>query len=470
MPPQKLNADATAGPSAKQAESTAFVYIAAAFAALGGLLFGYDTGVISGALIFIQKSFSLSAFHQELVVSVVLVGAAVASLTGGKLADQIGRRMNLALTSVIFILGAIICAAAGSEITLIVGRTIVGLGIGLASATVPLYISEVSPAKARGWQVSLFQLAITIGILAAYLVDYAFSQSEQWRWMLGLAVVPGAILGLGTLYLPETPRWLVKNGQAEKALGALKKIRGTQSVEQEFQEIQATVSQTGERGRWSDLLKRSIRPALIVGIGLAIFQQVTGINTVIYYAPQIIRSAGISSASGAILATAGIGLVNVVMTLVSMWLIDRVGRRILLLTGIAGMVVTLGILGFIFRQSASAHDAAFGQLAVITLMAYVACFAISLGPIFWLMISEIYPLKVRGAAEGTAASSNWAANFVVSLTFLTLVERFGPMRTFWLYGLLAIAAWIFSYKLVPETKGRTLEEIETFWHRNKTNA
>ena len=465
-----MNSDAPAGSSASQAESTAFVYIAAAFAALGGLLFGYDTGVISGALIFIQKSFSLSVFHQELVVSVVLVGAAVASLTGGRLADLIGRRMNLALTSLIFILGAIICAAAGSEMALIVGRTIVGIGIGLASATVPLYISEVSPAKARGWQVSLFQLAITIGILAAYLVDYAFSESEQWRWMLGLAVIPGAILGLGTLYLPETPRWLVKNGQGEKALGVLKKIRGTQSVEQEYGEIQTAASQSEERGRWSDLLKASIRPALIVGIGLAIFQQVTGINTVIYYAPQIIRSAGISSASGAILATAGIGLVNVIMTLVAMWLIDRVGRRVLLLTGIAGMAVTLGVLGFIFRASASSHDAAFGQLAVITLMAYVSFFAISLGPIFWLLISEIYPLKVRGSAEGTAASSNWVANFVVSLTFLTLIEKFGPTRTFWLYGVLAIAAWIFSYKLVPETKGRTLEEIEAFWHRSKTNA
>ncbi|HXN73571.1 MAG TPA: sugar porter family MFS transporter [Candidatus Acidoferrales bacterium] len=470
MPPQKMNSDAPAGASANQAESTGFVYIAAAFAALGGLLFGYDTGVISGALIFIQKSFSLSVFHQELVVSVVLVGAAVASLTGGRLADLIGRRMNLALTSLIFILGAIICAAAGSEMALIVGRTIVGIGIGLASATVPLYISEVSPAKARGWQVSLFQLAITIGILAAYLVDYAFSESEQWRWMLGLAVIPGAILGLGTLYLPETPRWLVKNGQGEKALGVLKKIRGTQSVEQEYGEIQTAASQSEERGRWSDLLKASIRPALIVGIGLAIFQQVTGINTVIYYAPQIIRSAGISSASGAILATAGIGLVNVIMTLVAMWLIDRVGRRVLLLTGIAGMAVTLGVLGFIFRASASSHDAAFGQLAVITLMAYVSFFAISLGPIFWLLISEIYPLKVRGSAEGTAASSNWVANFVVSLTFLTLIEKFGPTRTFWLYGVLAIAAWIFSYKLVPETKGRTLEEIEAFWHRSKTNA
>jgi SP family galactose:H+ symporter-like MFS transporter len=213
MPQQKMNSEAAESPSARQAESTGFVYIAAVIAALGGLLFGYDTGVISGALIFIQKSFALTTFHQELVVSVVLVGAAVGSLGGGNLADHIGRKTNLLITSIIFILGAIICAAANSEVALIFGRTIVGLGIGLASSTVPLYISEVSPAKARGWQVSLFQLAITIGILAAYLVDYAFAQSEQWRWMLGLAVVPGAILGLGMLYMPETPRCLIKRAE-----------------------------------------------------------------------------------------------------------------------------------------------------------------------------------------------------------------------------------------------------------------
>src|ERR1700691_1445571 len=282
MPQQKMNSEPAGSASARQAESTGFVYIAAAIAALGGLLFGYDTGVISGALIFIQKSFALTTFHQELVVSVVLVGAAVGSLGGGNLADHIGRKTNLLITSIIFILGAIICAAAGSEVTLIFGRTIVGLGIGLASSTVPLYISEVSPAKARGWQVFLFQLAITIGILAAYLVDYAFAQSEQWRWMLGLAVIPGALLGLGTLYSPEAPRWVVKNGKGEKARGVLRKVRGTQNVEEEFGEIQDAASRSEERGQWSDLLKASIRPALIVRIGLRIIQQVTGINTVIY--------------------------------------------------------------------------------------------------------------------------------------------------------------------------------------------
>lgn len=435
-----------------------FVYIAAGLAALGGLLFGYDTGVISGALIFIKTQFDLSVFQQELTVSVVLVGAALGALTGGRLADAFGRRYMLIVTSLIFVAGAILCAAAPSLAILVTGRVIVGLGIGLSSTTVPVYISEVSPANARGWQVSLFQLAITIGIVAAYLVDYGFSDSGAWRWMLGLAVVPGAILGLGILRMPETPRWLAEHGQPDRARTVLARIRGTQNVQAEFSEIQQTLAHSQERGRFSDLLEPAVRPALVIGIGLAIFQQVTGINTVIYYAPTIIQSAGIPSASGAILATAGIGGVNVVMTVVAMWLIDRSGRRPLLLTGIAGMIVSLGILGFVFRSGA--HNGTVGWIAVGTLMLYVASFAISLGPIFWLLIAEIYPLKVRGIAEGTAAGANWTANLLVSITFLTLLQSLGPMHTFWLYGALAVGSWIFSYYLVPETKGRSLEEIE----------
>jgi SP family galactose:H+ symporter-like MFS transporter len=439
-----------------QASSTWFVFLAAVFAAVGGLLFGYDTAAISGAVIFIKQQFSLSTFPEELVVGMVLVGAALAALGGGRLSDRLGRRTTLILTSIIFILGALICAFADSFQTLLVGRTIVGLGIGLASTTVPVYISEVSPPKARGWQVSLFQLAITIGILCAYAVDYAFAGSGGWRWMLGLAAVPGALLGLGMLYLPESPRWLAKHGQSDAALKILKRIRGDSDVTAEFQEIRDALSQASERGRWTDLFGPTVRPALIVGVGLAVFQQITGINTVIYYAPTILQSAGISSASGAILATAGIGVVNVIMTLVSMWLIDRMGRRPLLLIGTAGIIITLGTLGFAFLTPGGG----LARVAVITLMAYVASFAISLGPIFWLLISEIYPLKIRGLAEGTAAASNWAANLLVSLTFLTLVQALGPTRTFWLYALFAVAAWIFCYYLVPETKGRTLEEIE----------
>jgi len=443
--------------SAAEAGETGFVFAAAVFAALGGLLFGYDTGVISGALIFIRTQFALTTFQQELVVSVVLVGAAIAALSGGRLADSFGRRAMLLVTALIFIAGALICAAAPSLNVLVIGRLIVGLGIGLATSTVPIYISEVSPPQTRGWQVSLFQLAITVGILAAYLVDYALSGSGAWRWMLGLAVIPGATLGLGMIRMPESPRWLAEHGESQRAREVLRRIRGSENIDSEWREIQETLADTQERGRFADLLTPAVRPALIIGVGLAIFQQVTGINTVIYYAPVIVQSAGISTASGAILATAGIGLVNVIMTIVAMWLIDHIGRRPLLLTGIAGMILSLAVLGYVFRMPSGG---ALAWLAVITLMVYVASFAISLGPIFWLLIAEIYPLKVRGIAEGTAAGMNWSFNFLVSLTFLTLIQVLGPSWTFWMYAVLAIASWVFSYYLVPETKGRTLEEIE----------
>jgi SP family galactose:H+ symporter-like MFS transporter len=241
------------------------------------------------------------------------------------------------------------------------------------------------------------------------------------------------------------------------------RARGTQNVDEELRQIEEALAIPEQRGHLSDLLLPGVRPALIVGIGLAIFQQVTGINTVIYFAPTIIRSAGASSIQVSILATTGIGVVNVLMTIVSMWLIDKVGRRPLLLTGIAGMTISLGALGFLFHRSAASGGLA--NLAVVTLMIYVASFAISLGPVFWLLISEIYPLKVRGLAAGIASGTNWASNFIVSLTFLTLVQRLGSSWTFWLYGLLALAAWFFSYYLVPETKGHTLEEIAGFWHR-----
>jgi SP family galactose:H+ symporter-like MFS transporter len=444
-----------------QSSGGSFVYLAAAFAAIGGMLFGYDTGVISGAELFLKNDFVLSTFDLEVIVSGVLVGAAAGALLGGRLADLFGRRRLLIATAIIFGAGGIVCAVAPSAALLIIGRIIVGLGIGLSSGTVPVYISEVSPANARGWQVSLFQLAITVGILLAYVIDYALAGIQGWRWMFGLAVVPAAIFGVGMFFLPESPRWLAKRGHHDQARDMLRQIRGTSNVDAELKEIEQSIVLAEEHGHLSDMFAPSIRPALVVGIGLAIFQQITGINTVIYYAPTIIQSAGISSNSGAILATAGIGVVNVLMTIVAMWLIDRAGRRPLLLTGIAGMVVTLGLLGLAFYLPVKSESLIW--LAVICMMVYVASFAISLGPIFWLLISEIYPLKIRSSAEGLAAAFNWGSNLLVSLTFLTLLQMMGATRTFWLYGLFAIGAWIFSYSQVPETKGRTLEEIEEFW-------
>jgi sugar porter (SP) family MFS transporter len=448
---------------AARAKGQRFVYVAAAFAGLGGLLFGYDTGVISGAELFLKSDFSLSVPALEVIVSGVLAGAAVGALAGGRLGDLFGRRTLLIVTAIIFALGALLCAFTPSVGILIAGRVIVGLAIGLSSSAVPVYISEVSPPATRGWMVSLFQLAITLGILLAYLVDYAFARIQGWRWMFGLAVVPAGIFVTGMLFLPESPRWLAKRGRHDDARKVLGRIRGASEADGELLDIDRSLATAEEHGNWRDLLHPSLRPALVLGIGLAIFQQITGINTVIYYAPIIIQSAGISSNSGAILATAGIGAVNVLMTIVSMWLIDRVGRRPLLLTGIAGMAVALGALGWVFHSASP--TGLLSWLAVGSMMLYVAFFAISLGPIFWLLISEIYPLRVRSSTEGLAAMSCWVSNLAVSLTFLSLLHGLGATKTFWLYGLFAVAAWLFSYRLVPETKERTLEEIEQFWRK-----
>jgi sugar porter (SP) family MFS transporter len=307
---------------------------------------------------------------------------------------------------------------------------------------------------------------VTVGIVVAYLTDYAFAGVEGWRWMLGLAVVPALVFGIGMFFLPETPRWLVRGGYHEVAHRTLVRIRGLADVNLEIEEIKASLAQQAESGHWTDLLRRQVRPALIVGLGLAIFQQITGINTVIYYAPKILQAAGFNSASGAILATVGVGIVNVGMTILAMFLVDRAGRRPLLLVGIAGMIVTLGVLGLSFRVSNPSGQLAW--IAVICLMGYVASFAISLGPIFWLLIAEIYPLKIRGLAEGTAATFNWGSNLIVALTFLTLVEKLGASSTFLLYAVASVASWLFAYYFVPETRGRTLEQIEAFWRaRNR---
>src|SRR6266446_4827952 len=394
-----------------------FVYIAALFAALGGLLFGYDTGVISGALIFIKREFGLTTAAEEIVVSGVLLGATLGAIVGGKAADIFGRRRVLLVTAAIFGIGALASAMAPSPAILIVSRTVLGLAIGLASTNVPVYLSEVAPPHVRGWIVSLFQLAVTVGILVAYLTDYAFAGVEGWRWMLGLAVVPALVFGTGMFFLPETPRWLIRGGHHESAHRVLVRIRKQADVNLEIEEIKLSLAQQTESGRWTDLLRRQVRPALLVGLGLAVFQQITGINTVIYYAPKILQAAGFNSASGAILATVGVGVVNVGMTIIAMFLVDRAGRRPLLLVGIAGLIVTLTALGLSFQISNPSGQLAW--IAVICLMGYVASFAISLGPIFWLLIAEIYPLKIRGLAEGMAATFNWGSNLIVSLTFLT---------------------------------------------------
>jgi len=431
-----------------------------ATAALGGLLFGYDTGVISSALLFVRAVFHLSTAGQSIVAGIVLVGAVLGAIVAGTLSDRFGRRRVILVTALAFVIGALLSAAAASVATLLEGRLLIGVAIGVASMLTPLYLAEIAPAASRGAVTSLNQLCITLGILVSYLVGYSFATTpEGWRWMLGLGAVPGAILAAGMLVLPESPRWLAGHNRMLEAEAVLRRLRASPAEVADDLAILRTdlLREDGRLEPWSALLAHRLRPALIVGVGLAMFQQITGINTVIYFAPQIFQAAGLSSASVSILATAGVGAVNVAMTLVSIWLIDRVGRRALLSWSLGGMAMTLLILagGFTFGTSGP-----LGWLTVLSVAAYVAFFAVGLGPVFWLLIAEIFPLAVRGRAMSLATISNWGFNLLVTISFLGLIDLCGRAGTFLLYGVSTLVGLVFTAVLVPETKGRSLEEIE----------
>ncbi len=442
-----------------------FVYFAVGVAALGGLLFGYDTGVISGAILFIKEQFSLSSTMEEIVVSSVLVGAVLGAGLGGALTGRFGRRGMIILAGVVFTASAIGTALAPTVASLIAARVVSGIAIGIASFISPMYIAELVPAKNRGSLVAVNMLAITTGIVVAYLVDYAFSGAHQWRYMFGLAAIPSIALVIGMWRLPDSPRWLISKSSLEKARKILQRVRNTSDVSAEIAEIQKSMEQQGVGGV-KGLFQPAMRMPMIVGLGLAIFQQITGINTVIYYAPTIFKFAGITATGPAILAGAGLTMVMWFFHVLAIFLLDRVGRRPLLLVGVAGQVVGLAILGaaFQFPQLASFKS----DVAITGLVIYVACFAFGLGPIFWLLISEIYPLKVRGAAMSAVTVTNWALNLLVAVTFLTLVGFLGQGVTFWLYGVVAVGAWVFFYLQVPETKGKTLEQIEAHWRSGKS--
>jgi sugar porter (SP) family MFS transporter len=441
-------------------------------AALGGLLFGFDTGVISGALLFIIPDFHLGPAAQGFVVGVVTLGALIGALLGGAAADAVGRRPTNIAGGAAFILGSLVSAVAPDVATLIVGRFVIGIAIGLSSVAAPLYIAELAPARRRGTLVSLFQLAVTVGILASYIVDGMLAPTQAWRTMLGVAVIPGAALVFGMLPMPESPRWLMKHGRATEAEAALRRVRQDQKVEQkvdaELQEIAADIAQD-RPAAWRDLSAPELRPALLVGIGLAVFQQVTGINTIIYYAPQIFEAAGFGSATTALAATTGIGVVNVLATVVAIALVDRWGRRPLLLAGLTGMIVSLLALAVASADGTSAGTSTgwLGATTVACIGIYIVCFAFSLGPIVWLMISEIFPNRIRARAASVSTAANWAANFVVSLTFPLLRASLGSSLTFVLYALFGVIAIAFVARRVPETRGKTLEEIAADWRTSQ---
>jgi SP family galactose:H+ symporter-like MFS transporter len=433
------------------------IYVVSAIAALAGLLFGFDTGIISGALLFIQKDFVLTTEMKELIVSSVLLGAMFGSLSSGQLTDQFGRRKLMLVISALFIIGTLIAALAEQVTAILIGRLIIGLAIGIGSYTTPLYIAEVAPHQWRGTLVSLNQLAITIGILSSYLINYVFTNLDgSWRWMFGFGIAPAVLLSIGMIFLPESPRWLVKQNKLEQAIATLKKLRNSSNVLPEIESIKNSLHT--KKTPFREIFSPTIRPVLFLGAMLGFIQQATGINTIIYYAPTIFQLAGFQDTSSSILATVGIGIVNVLATVFAVLYLDKLGRRPLLLTGLVGMALSLlGLsLTFHFNQEFSFLR----WIAMGCTFSFIICFAFSLGAILWLMVSEIFPLDVRGAAMGIAVFSCWFWNFAVSATFLTLLNLLGPSNTFLVYAGMCLFSFVFCYYKTPETQGVTLEQIE----------
>ena len=434
-----------------------FVYISAAVAALGGLLFGFDTGIISGALLFIRKDLELSRFLQSAVVSAILVGTIVGAGGTGPLADRFGRRKMAIVSAVVFMIGAIGSGLAPNVETLIGTRVILGLAVGASTVIVPMYIAEIAPPQIRGTLAALFQLAITLGIVFAYLVNYALAGAEAWRWMLGLGAVPALILGTGMLLLPDSPRWLVGQNRNDEARAVLQRARDSEEqIDTEMEEMEE--AERRQEAGLGELAKAWVRPMLIVGIGLAMGQQLVGINTIIYYAPTIMEATGLE-AGVSILATLGVGIVNVIFTAISLLIIDRVGRKPLLMVGLTGITLSLALLGFTYLLPSLA-----GVVSYITfagLILYIMSFAVSFGVVLWVVLPEIFPLKVRGSAMSVCTILHWSSNLLVSLTFLPLIGAVGETAVFWGYGVISIGVFVFVYFLMPETKGRTLEEIES---------
>ncbi len=440
-----------------------YVYKATIVAAVGGLLFGYDTAVVAGAIGFIQKRYDLSSTMVGWVASCALIGCIVGAMFAGKLSDRIGRKKVLILSAILFAVSSLGIAMPMSLNWFVFFRLIGGLGIGIASMLAPMYISEIAPAKIRGQLVSINQLGIVTGILLIYFVnatiagwyDEAWNISTGWRWMFGSGIFPSIVFLILLFFVPESPRWLAQKERWDDAELILSKVNGSQKAKVELEEIKAALNI--EKTSFSDILKPGIRQALVIGIILCIFSQVTGINAIMYYAPEIFKSTGDASGS-ALMQTVLVGVINVLFTLVAIKYVDKWGRRTLLLIGCAGMAICLSIVG-----SAFYFGFAQGYLVLIAILAYIAFFAISLGPLTFVVISEIFSNRNRGIAMSVCIFFLWSSVYLVSQTFPMLLDSIGSAFTFWIYMVMAVLAFVFVFKMIPETKGKSLEEIELSW-------
>jgi sugar porter (SP) family MFS transporter len=446
--------------------TTKWLALVAGVTILSGLLFGYDQGVISGALPFISKDFGLSDLLEEVVTSWVTLGALFGALIAGAFADRFGRRQTLIVAGALFFAGALVQATAPGTAILVVGRFVIGFGVGIASVAAPLYAAESAKAEHRGRLVSAYQLAITIGILVAEIIDAALSDSEDWRLMLGIAVVPGALLVTLMVFMPDTPRWLLKVGRRRDAEDAYEKVNGPEGEATALDSFQADLDREArEHASWGEVFSPRVRPMLKIGLGLAIFQQVTGINAVIYYSDQIFADAGFTTVQEQTDATIlAVGVVNVLATFVAIAFIDRFGRRPLLITGLIGMAVSLLGLTVAFAALEGYDNVKgptiLGIATLVCLVVFIGSFAFSLGPVVWTMISEIFPTRIRGKGIAVATAANWGAAFLVSASFLSIIDVIGTEGAFFLFAAMSVLGLMWVARYVPETKGKTLEEVE----------
>lgn len=455
-------------------QNSIYLYLVCLVAALGGFLFGFDTAVISGTISLVKQDFELNSVTEGWYVSCALLGCIIGVSCSGKVSDKYGRKIVLIISAVLFLVSAIGCMYAHSFTALILFRLIGGLGIGVASMVSPLYISEFAPSHLRGMMVSLYQLALTIGIVLAYftnayLVDHAsvfyaseslnrIFHTEVWRAMLGLGAIPAFVFLICLFMVPESPRWLLLKGREQKAAMILARIEGAEMAQHEIKAFKA--QSDDQEAPLSALFKPVYRRALWIGILLPFLSQVCGINAVIYYGPRILEQAGFTL-NAALGGQVTIGLVNVVFTFVAIFTVDKWGRRPLLFLGIGGAVASLIIIGTLFALGLTS-----GPWILLFILAFIACFAFSFGPVCWVVIAEIFPNAIRGKAMALATLSLWVGNFLVGQLTPVMLEGLGSSWTFWLFAICCSPAIWLTWKVIPETKGRSLEDIEAYWKSN----
>lgn len=452
-------AESSAAQSGTRGSGSSLIYI---FGALGGLNWGYDTGVVSAAILFMDQELGMSSFMTGFVVSVLIIGAMIGAAVGGRLNERLGRWRTLLITAIIFTIGPLGFFFAENVGLVIAARFTLGLSAGLAAVTLPVYLSEIAPARVRGSVTAFYNFAIVSGQFMGFIVGAALAGFEAWRWMLGLAIVPSILFFIGLFFIWESPRWLVKQRREEEAWNVLRYDRTEEEARRELDDIKEIerIEQEEDSNDWRELLAPWVRPILIVGIGLAILQQTMGINTIIYYAPTTLTNVGFG-AQGASIANVAIGFMNIIAGLFAIRYADRLGRRPLLLFGAIGTTLALGVLSI--TSLLAPAPSGIGLVAIITLAclaAYILFFQASWGPMVWVMLGEIFPLGIRGAGTGLAIFLLWGANFLVAVTFPPLLEALGVGWLFAIFALICFVAIVFVWRLVPETKGKSLEEIE----------